>query len=91
MVVPGPPFRLPGDERIHRKCPDRQRFCSARVERALLRVPHFSRRLREVGLFVCIGKNSSCYFFLFLRTGFRKTSHASRYFSYFDRFFRLAG
>jgi hypothetical protein len=31
------------------------------------------------------------YFFRLRRTGFRKTSQASRYFSYFDRFFRLAG
>ena len=31
------------------------------------------------------------YFFRRLRTGFRKISHPSRYFSYFDRFFLLPG
>ncbi len=36
-------------------------------------------------------KNLARYFFLFLRTGFRKISQASRYFSYFDRIFRLFG
>jgi hypothetical protein len=47
-------------------------------------------RSRRMGIFSPQKKRPD-YFFRRRRTGFRKTSHASRYFSYFDRFFRLAG
>src|ERR1700692_626484 len=100
MVEPDLPFHLPGPKedtlRTHSPPPDSfKKPCHSdarakRGRRNLLPVQveilpcwgaHFSRPLRE----------SPAYFFPLRRTGFRKTSHASRYFSYFDRFFRLTG